>query len=68
MAKINFLSVVFVLIFAGNVFAAGFEPGVNVRAIEKDGREIVGVIVNLKENHFCDSSRLAILLYERRAS
>lgn len=38
------LSVVFVLWLAAQVFAAGFEPGVNVRAVEKDGTELVGVI------------------------
>jgi len=46
MIKKMWLSVVFVFIFAAHVFAAGFEPGVNVRAVEKDGTEIVGVIAN----------------------
>jgi hypothetical protein len=40
------LSVVFVFIFVAHVFAAGFEPGANVRAVEKDGTEIVGVIAS----------------------
>lgn len=44
MMKKMWLSVVFVLLFAAQVFAAGFEPGVNVRAVEKDGTELVGVI------------------------
>ena len=44
MIKKMCLSVVFIFILAAHVFAAGFEPGVNVRAIEKDGTEIVGVI------------------------
>ncbi|MDP2854857.1 MAG: hypothetical protein Q8O28_11515 [Smithellaceae bacterium] len=46
MIKKMCLSVVFIFILAAHVFAAGFEPGVNVRAIEKDGTEIVGVIAN----------------------
>lgn len=46
MMKKMWLSVVLVLLFAAHVFAAGFEPGVNVRAIEKDGTELTGVIAN----------------------
>jgi len=40
------LSLVFIFIFTAHVFAAGFEPGVKVRAVEKDGTELVGVIAN----------------------
>ncbi|KAF0157928.1 MAG: hypothetical protein FD159_1284 [Syntrophaceae bacterium] len=46
MIKKMCLSVIFIFILVVHVFAAGFEPGVNVRAIEKDGTEIVGVIAN----------------------
>ncbi len=35
---------------ATSLFAAGFEPGVNVRAIEKDDSELVGVITNYENN------------------
>ncbi|PKN77194.1 MAG: hypothetical protein CVU52_01595 [Deltaproteobacteria bacterium HGW-Deltaproteobacteria-10] len=51
MTKKIFFAVVFVIIFAASVFAAGFEPGVNVRAIEKDGSELVGIIANYENNH-----------------
>ncbi len=46
MKKILFLSVLFIFIFVSHVFASGFELGVNVRAVERDGTEIVGVITN----------------------
>lgn len=46
MMKKMYLSLLFVLVFAVTVFAAGFEPGVNVRAVEKDGTEITGVIIS----------------------
>jgi len=42
--KKMFLAAAFVLLFAIQSLAAGFEPGVNVRAVEKDGTELAGVI------------------------
>ncbi|NPU84089.1 MAG: hypothetical protein HPY65_06330 [Syntrophaceae bacterium] len=41
-----FLSIAFIFILSASVFTAGFEPGVNVRTIEKDGVEITWVLVN----------------------
>lgn len=50
MTKIIFLTAAFVLIFAASVLAAGFEPGANVRAVEKDGTELVGLIAGYENN------------------
>lgn len=44
------LNIVFVFLLAASVFAAGFEPGANVKAIEKDGSELVGVIASYENN------------------
>ncbi len=44
------LAVVFIFALTTSAFAAGFEPGVNVRAVEKDGSELVGVITNYENN------------------
>ena len=40
MIKKMCLSVIFIFILASHVFAAGFEPGVNVRAIRRTARRL----------------------------
>ncbi len=40
------LSIALIFLLAASAWAAGFEPGAGVRAVEKDGTEITGAILN----------------------